>query len=74
MSERDRCMAISKERGDFVCGDDGYFVYWPTGNRHGALDAIHLRWLAEELDKMNAAWDAQVQSDPSISASPGAES
>lgn len=65
--ERIRCMAMSRDRGDFVLGDDGYYVYWPKGYAGGALAPHHLRWLADELDKMNAEWDAKVQSDPLIS-------
>lgn len=59
--ERDRCMVLSHKRGDFVCGDDGYYVYWPKGCGHGGLAPRHLRWLAAELDAMNAAYDAEVR-------------
>jgi hypothetical protein len=61
--ERIRCMAMSRDRGDFVVGDDGYYVFWPEAG-HGALAPHHLRWLADELDKMNADWHATVQNDP----------
>jgi hypothetical protein len=60
--ERERCMSMSREWGDFVCGEDGYYVYWPSDARsRGSLGPHHLRWLADELDKMNADWDRQVQ-------------
>ncbi len=62
-ADRIRYMQISEERGDFVTGDDGYVVYWPTNNSHGSLAAHHLRWLADELDRRNAEWDAVVQSE-----------
>jgi len=65
--ERERCMKISRERGDFVQGDDGYVVYWPNREFTGALAAHHLRWLADELDELNKAWDEIVQNDPRIS-------
>ncbi len=58
-------MRISAGRGDFVCGEDGYYVFWPK-EVHGALAPHHLRWLADELDHMNAPWDDHVQKDPSI--------
>jgi len=58
--ERQRCMALSEQWGDFVTGDDGYVVYWPS-RVVGALGPDQLRWLADELDKRNAAWDAVVQ-------------
>lgn len=61
--ERERRMQISRDRGDFVMGDDGYYVYWPDDgpSGRGALGPHHLRWLADELDKMNAPWDSVVQ-------------
>lgn len=58
--ERDRCMVLSRKMGDFVCGNDGYYLYWPKGYG-GGLAARHLRWLAAELDAMNAAHDAEVR-------------
>lgn len=58
--ERRRCMQISEERGDFVLGDDGYYVYWPSKS-DGALAPHHLRWLADELDHKNKDWHATVQ-------------
>ncbi len=65
--EKHRCLWLSHSRGDFVRGDDGYYVYWPTSEANrGSLAAHHLRWLAEELDSLNAAWDAIVQNDPRI--------
>jgi hypothetical protein len=60
--ERERCMEISRKRGDFEVGDDGYYYYWPA-NADGALAPYHLRWLADELDKMNAGWDKIVRDD-----------
>lgn len=63
--DRQRCLAISEERGDFVTGEDGYVVYWPDlrSRSLGALAAHHLRWLADELDRRNAEWDAVVQAE-----------
>jgi hypothetical protein len=48
-------------------GDDGYVVFWPEG-KNGAFTAINLRDIADELDRRNAAWDTQVQTDPAIAA------
>lgn len=59
--DRQRCMDISRERGDFVMGDDGYYVFWPKEHTMGALASYHLRWLADELDRINKPWDDQVQ-------------
>ncbi len=58
--ERQRCMKISHERGDFVCGDDGDYVVWPDG-KDGAMSPHHLRWIADELDRLNKEWDDIVQ-------------
>lgn len=53
-------VASADSEGEFVTGDDGYVVYWP--NRcPGAFNAWTLRVFADELDRRNAAWDAQVQ-------------
>lgn len=48
------------ERGDILCGDDGYYVYWPTGNG-GSLSSHNLRVIADELDRRNAKHDRQVK-------------
>lgn len=48
--------------GDFIPLEDGYVVWWPRG-LGGAFNAASLRELADELDKRNAAWDAQVRKD-----------
>ena len=48
--------------GDFIPGDDGDYVWWPRG-LGGYLNAANLRELADELDRINAAWDAQVRKD-----------
>lgn len=48
--------------GDFIKDIDGYTIYWPRG-LGGAFNAANLRELADELDRINAAWDAQVRKD-----------
>ena len=65
-----RVVRMSTERGDFVMGEDGYYVFWPTGSNRGALTPRDLRILADELDRLNAPWDEIVQNDPSISGKP----
>ena len=42
----------AKLSGDFVCGADGFYVYWPKGQ--GALTEWDLYLLHRELVKMNA--------------------
>jgi hypothetical protein len=48
--------------GDFITEVNGYVVWWPRG-LGGFLNAASLRELADELDRRNAAWDAQVRKD-----------
>lgn len=50
---------------DIVTNDDGYRVYWP-GLNGGYFEAPCLRIIADYLDELNAAWHAQVMSDPAI--------
>ena len=45
---------------DFVAGDDGYYVFWPTTNK-GAYTARDLRVLAVELDRRNEKIDALLK-------------
>lgn len=59
-SYKERVLRLTKERGDFVAGDDGYYVFWPTGRNIGAIGAAELRILADELDRMNALLDAEM--------------
>lgn len=51
-----RIVEIAKERKDIIMGDDGFYVYWPEGNK-GALTSHDLRELADELDRMNCKWE-----------------
>jgi hypothetical protein len=51
---------------EFVTGDDGCVVYWPSYKYGGALSAWELRVIADYLDARNAAWHAVVMSDPAI--------
>lgn len=59
MTDVDHIIAASDEHGDFVTGDDGFVVFWPEGQR-GAFEAWHLRIIADELDRRNAPWAAQI--------------
>jgi len=49
-------------REDIICGDDGYFVFWPA-IENGYFTANILRGIADYLDSLNAEWDAIVQGD-----------
>jgi hypothetical protein len=48
-----RLIELADQKGDFHTLEDGY-VYWK------GVPAYQLRWLAAELDKRNAEWDATV--------------
>lgn len=49
---------------DFICGDDGYWVYWSVGT--GALSEGNLFDLYQNLQALNKEWDDIVQNDPRI--------
>lgn len=53
-------MSNTKEKmNEFVTLDDGFVYYWPpTGC--GALSAYQLREIADELDRRNAPWQADI--------------
>jgi hypothetical protein len=51
---------VSEYTSDFVAGDDGYYVFWPTTN-NGAYTARNLRALADELDRRNEKIDALLK-------------
>jgi hypothetical protein len=53
-----RILEQANAEGDIVCGDDGYYVYWPR--RTGAYPSYHLRALADELDRRNEVWDKEL--------------
>ena len=51
--------------GDVIVGDDGYYYFWPE-NRGGCWSEGHMIEIAAHLRKLNAEWDIQVQTDPTI--------
>lgn len=55
-----RIVSLSDERGDFVTGLDGCVIWWPDDLKQGGLNAWHLCSLADELDRRNADWFAQM--------------
>jgi hypothetical protein len=57
---RARCMRMSHERKDFVVLEDGFYRYWPNRGSVGAISAHELRWLADELDRLNAPIEADM--------------
>lgn len=59
-TRRQRILTLADLRGDFVTGDDGFVVWWPFAG-YGSLTAFDLRALADELDRRNATWEAQIE-------------
>lgn len=55
-----RIVEMADTAGEFITGDDGFVVYWPTNKRGGYYAAHDLRALADELDRRNAAWEAEL--------------
>ncbi len=53
---------MADERGEFVTDVDGFVYYWPNGC-NGHFNSHILRELADELDRRNAAWEAQIARD-----------
>lgn len=49
-----------EQSSEFITLDDGYLYYEPRPNC-GVLSSWALRVIADELDRRNAPWDAQVR-------------
>lgn len=47
--------------GDVVMDVDGYRYFWPDMSRGGHWGAHVLREIADLLDELNEAWDAEVR-------------
>lgn len=60
-AERLRCIEHHMNRGDVIQVEDGFYVYWPTSSAQGFLRAHHLRWMADELDRLNKPWDDALE-------------
>jgi hypothetical protein len=62
MGETNRLLEIAKQQGDFVTGDDGFVIYWPTSSgSRGALTSWMLRALADEIDRLNEPAEAALE-------------
>lgn len=62
MEHKQRLISLLDTRKHFVTGEDGYVIFWPTGN-NGAFTSYDLRLMADELDARNKEWDKQVRKD-----------
>lgn len=61
-SERTRFKALilAHTFNDMVKGDDGYWVWWPLGNR-GCYSADDLEMIALLLNEANRLWDNEIK-------------
>lgn len=57
--QKERCLNIHRERNDLIQGDDGFYVYWPL-EPCGYICAHQLRWIADELDRLNEPWQKHL--------------
>ena len=59
-AEEQRLEFLAKvhEAKDFYTEVDGFYYYDPRGP--GQLSPHELRWIADELDQMNAPWEKQL--------------
>lgn len=57
--ERNRIIQVIQDRNEFECDVDGFVYYWPNG--YGSLASHHLRWIADELDKMNEPITKEIE-------------
>jgi len=55
-----KIVETANKMNEFVVGDDGFVMYWPAGFAGGGFSAWHLRELADELDRRNEAWQADL--------------
>ena len=58
MTDAARVIALAEP--DFVTAEDGFVVWWPT-KVGGFHEAWSLRAIADELDRRNADWAAQIE-------------
>jgi len=52
--------------GDFLRDVDGYYKFWPDGERNGFWEGYVLRAIADKEEELNRKWDQIIQNDPKI--------
>ena len=57
----EKLIQILESRSHFFTDVDGFVYYGPAGML--ALNSWTLRTIADELDRRNAAWEAQIKQD-----------
>lgn len=56
---RQRVIAFSDANKEFYTDVDGFVYWWPQWT-NGHLSSIHLRWIADELDRRNKEWESTI--------------
>lgn len=59
-SDQERIIRLACEKEEFVTEVDGFVYYWPSREWGGAYSSHVLRILADELDRRNEAWSAEI--------------
>ncbi len=54
-----KVVEMAYDSGDLCIAEDGFLVFWPLAF-HGSFTAQNLRDLADEMDRRNSAWSAQI--------------
>lgn len=49
----------TKKLGDFIVGEDGYYVFFPA-SIYGYYNEYHLSTLLNKLKELNKEWDDKV--------------
>ena len=47
--------------GDLICGDDGYYAWYPDSTKEGYIPEHLILAIYKELKKLNEDWDKQVR-------------
>lgn len=58
--EKRMVVHLVHERGDIIQVEDGFYNFWPVKNR-GYFTAHNLRCIADELDRLNAPIQADLE-------------
>jgi hypothetical protein len=59
-SDQERIIRLASEREEFVTDVDGFVYFWPNRDFGGHFSSHVLRILADELDRRNEAWSAEI--------------
>lgn len=55
-------IALLYKDNEILCDDSGFYQFWPVWGK-GYYTSYLLRAIADELDRKNAPWQAQIERD-----------